>query len=162
MSGALLALGAGLLLAGPSPLLPLSSPALPAGLLAPFSGLQHPVFASLLIGSFPSHKARGEHLEPQHPVTVGLAGRVREGTRQLGSPENFLKLDRVEAHNVNPFPTRPLFVPTQADLGFFHLTQQGTANVFKDHFLGSAFWTPSCKGRHYKAQCNVVLKLFHS
>lgn len=125
------ALSAGLLPARPSPPLPLSSPALPAGPLAPFSGLLHPIFASLLIGSFPPHKATGEHLQPQHPVTAGLAGRVREGTPQLGSQENFLKLDRVAAHNLNPFPARPLFTSTQTALGFSHLTKQGTASELR-------------------------------
>lgn len=128
LSGAPRALSAGLLPTPSSAPLPLSSAALLAGLLAPFSGLLHPIFASLLIGSLPPHKTRGEHLEPQHPVTAGLAGRVRERTPQLGSPENFLKLDRVAAHSLNPFPARALFPSTQTALGFFHLTKQGTGS----------------------------------
>lgn len=74
-----------------SPPLPLPAPAPPAGLLAPFPSLQHPVFASLPIGSCPPHKAGREHLKRsillQRASQRGPGG---GGAPQLGSPENFL------------------------------------------------------------------------
>lgn len=148
-------------LPAPPRLLPRSSRGPPR----PLFGFTAPNFCLAPHWFFPLAQSKGR--APRAPASCYSRPRRqgRGGTRPLGSPENFLKLDRVAAHSLNPFPPRPLFASTHVDFAFSHLAKQGTARVFRDHVCGLGFFGSawhSCAGNNTRAQCNVVLKLSHS